>query len=140
MKYCGQCGCEYVNTSESCADCGAQDWVSAEALHERGIFSPQEVDTRSFVTAGVAEDFLSMQQWCRLLEEAAIPVLAQPGRLGAVDALTSATPTPFWDLRVPELQWAHAQRILREAEDAFEAAAAENALAAEEEACAAPRP
>lgn len=132
MRYCGECGGEYVDAVTECADCGGKEMVSAEELKARGIPNPSERDTRRFVSAGNAEDPLSSEQLVRVLEEDGIPVFARPRRGGSVDALT--TPThPWWELLVPEEFVARAGELIAQEKARIEAGAEEAARAAEEE-------
>src|SRR5688572_20818079 len=101
MKYCGECGAEYVDTVTDCADCGGKEMVNESTLRERGIPIPNQSDTRKFVRAGTAEDPLSSEHFTRVLEEEKIPVFARPRRGGTVDSITSPA-LPWWEILVPE--------------------------------------
>ena len=137
MKYCGECGGEYVDAVTECADCGSKEMVNAEELKQRGIPNPSERDTRRFVSAGTAEDPLSSEQYVRVLEEEGIPVFARPRRGGSVDALTTATHA-WWEILVPEESLARATDLLTQERARIEAGAEEAARAAEEESQAQP--
>lgn len=132
MKYCGDCGGEYVDTVTECADCGGKDMVSAQELKTRGIPNPSERDTRRFVSAGTAEDPLSSEQFVRVLEAENIPVFARPRRGGSVDALTTPTHA-WWEILVPEESVARAGELITQEKARIEAGAEEAARAAEEE-------
>ncbi|HSP80037.1 MAG TPA: hypothetical protein VLQ93_16020, partial [Myxococcaceae bacterium] len=102
MKYCMQCGSEYKDDVVECADCPGSMLVGEEAIRQRHIPLPSDRDTRKFVRAGTAEDPLTADDYVRLLEAERIPVFSRPRRAGTVDALTSGSMTPWWELMVPE--------------------------------------
>lgn len=139
MKYCVQCGSEYVDTVTECADCGASEFGSAEELKKRGIPNPQERDTRKFVSAGQTEDPFTVERIEEALQEAGIPLFARPRRAGSIDNITTPLPQPWWELLVPEEHLGRAAVIVaRELADIeSEAPAAE--AAAEQEALAGPK-
>lgn len=139
MKYCGNCGGEYTDVVTECADCGGTEMLDAPELQARGLRNPGERDTRRFVSAGVAEDPLSAEQFVRVLEAENIPVFARPRRGGAVDALTSPTHA-WWEILVPEEQHATAAGLLVQEKARMESGAEEAGRAAEEEAMAPVRP
>jgi hypothetical protein len=132
MKYCGDCGAEYVDTTTECSDCGGKELVSAEELKSRGVPSPNERDTRKFVRAGTAEDPLSSEQFVTVLEEEKIPVFARPRRAGSVDAITTPS-MPWWEILVPEEFAARAEQLIVQEKARIEATADEASQAAEEE-------
>lgn len=132
MKYCGECGAEYLDTVTECADCGAKEMVTAAELKARGIPNPSERDTRKFVRAGNAEDPLSSEQFVRVLEAENIPVFARPRRGGSVDALTTPV-LPWWEILVPEEFVGRAAELITQEKARIEAGASEAGRAAEEE-------
>ncbi len=138
MKYCGECGAEYLDTVTECADCGSKEMVSADELKVRGIPNPSERDTRKFVRAGNAEDPLSAEQFVRVLEEERIPVFSRPRRGGSVDALTTAISVPWWEILVPEEFLARAGDLITQEKARIEASSEEAGRAAEEESQAGP--
>src|SRR5688572_20497525 len=132
MKYCGECGAEYVDTVTDCADCGGKEMVAIETLRERGIPVPNQSGTRRFVRAGIAEDPLSSEHFTRVMEEQRIPVFARPRRGGSVDAITTAA-LPWWEILVPEEFAARAEELITQEKARMEAGAEEAGKAAEEE-------
>ena len=102
-------------------------------MRRRGLPLPGERDTRTFVRAGSAEDPLSAERFTQVLEEARIPVFCRPRRGGTVDALTSGTSLPWWDLLVPEEHAVRAAELLTAERARLEAGAEDAARAAEEE-------
>lgn len=134
MKYCVECGSEYVDSVTQCADDGSTELVSLEEMHRRGLPTAEERDTRKFVRAGTVEDPLSAETLTRLLQEQSIPVFARPRRAGTVDVITSGNPHPWWEILVPEEHVERATALIRDAQSQLEREGAENAAAAEAEA------
>jgi hypothetical protein len=133
MKYCTQCGSEYQDDVIECADCPGTRLVDERALGERHAPLPSERDTRKFVRAGTAEDPLTADDFVRRLESEHIPVFSRPRRAGTVDALTSGTMSPWWEIMVSEEHLERATELLAQEERQLEATSGEAALAAEEE-------
>lgn len=133
VKYCANCGSEYVEGVTECADCGGKEFLTAQQMHAEGRALPGEKDTRRFVRAGTADDPLSAETFSRALEAADIPVFARARRAGAVDTLTSGTTLPWWEILVPEESLARAEQIISEEARRIEAGASDAARAAEEE-------
>ena len=132
MKYCLQCGSEYLESTKDCSDCGGTEFGDAAELQRRGIPLPGEIDTRRFVRAATAEDPLSSEQLARALEEVDIPVFARPRRGGTVDSLTSGA-NPWWEILVPEDFAAQAIEIIAQERARTDSTAEEAVRAAEEE-------
>ena len=132
MKYCLQCGSEYLESAKECSDCGGTEFGGPDELKRRGIPLPGERDTRRFVRAGTAEDPLSSEQLVRVLEELDIPVFARPRRGGTVDSLTSGA-SPWWEILVPEESAAQAVEVIAQERARMESGADEATRAAEEE-------
>ncbi len=133
MKYCMQCGSEYQDSVVECADCPGNKLVGPEALRQRHISIPGEKDTQKFVRAGSVDDPLTAEEFVRVLEAQNIPVFSRPRRAGTVDALTTGTTAPWWEIMVPEEHLAQATALMAQTKAALEATAAEAAQAAEEE-------
>jgi len=132
MKYCAECGSEYLDTATECADCGSKEFGSAEELRKKGIPLLGERDTRKFVRAGSAEDPLTSQRLVAALDAEGIPVFARPRRGGTVDIVTSGA-GPWWEILVPEEHLARATDLVDKEKAQTQANAEENARAAEEE-------
>ncbi len=133
MKYCMQCGSEYQDSVVECADCPGNKLVGPEALRQRHISIPGEKDTQKFVRAGSVDDPLTAEELVRVLEAQNIPVFSRPRRAGTVDALTTGTTAPWWEIMVPEEHLAQAAALMAQTKAALEATSAEAAQAAEEE-------
>lgn len=133
MKYCANCESEYQDNVTTCADCGGKELISAEEMRKRGKVLPGDTDTRRFVRAGTAEDPLSAEQFTRSLQAAGISVFARARRESAVDALTSGSTMPWWELLVPEESLDAARRLIDDERAKVEANAAEAGRAADEE-------
>lgn len=136
MKYCIECGSEYVDRVTECADCGSTEFGSAEELKKRGIPNPNERDTRKFVSAGQTEDPFTVERIEQALQEAQIPIFARPRRAGSIDNITTPLPQPWWDLLVPEEHLARATEVVRRELADIEAEAPAAEAAAEQEATA----
>ena len=132
MKYCAECGSEYVDTATECADCGGKQFATAEQLHQKGILLPGERDTRRFVRAGTAEDPLTSERLVAALQAENVPVFARPRRGGTVDIVTTAA-SPWWEILVPEEHLQKASELIERERAQLQASAEENARAAEEE-------
>lgn len=132
MKYCARCGSEYQDSVEKCTDCPNEPrLVTAAEMRERGLPLPHELDKRTFVRAGIAENPLSAEAFVMVLEEQGIPVLVRPGRSGVVDKLTTGTILPWWEILVPDEHQARAA-VLLEQERVRELANQDEAVAAAE--------
>lgn len=136
MKYCIECGSEYVDRVTECSDCGSTGFGSAEELKKRGIPNPNERDTRKFVSAGQTEDPFTVERIEQALQEAQIPIFARPRRAGSIDNITTPLPQPWWDLLVPEEHLASATEVVRRELADIEAEAPAAEAAAEQEATA----
>jgi len=132
MKYCLQCGSEYVETAKECSDCGGTEFGDAAELKRRGIPLPGERDTRKFVRAGTVEDPLSSERLVHVLEELEIPVFARPRRGGIIDSLTSGA-SPWWEILVPEEHAARATEVIAQERARMDADADDAGRAAEQE-------
>lgn len=135
MKYCRQCGSEYENAAIACSECGKAGWLTAEEWSAQNA-RVHAWDERRLVSAGVANDFLSMSRLRFILEEAGIPVFPKARHQNAVNALTGGGPSPSWEMWVFENTFVRASELIREELVKLDASAAENALAAEAEASA----
>jgi hypothetical protein len=116
-----------------CADCPDTTLVTAEEMRRRGLPLPDEMDTRRFVRAGTAEDPLTAEALGAALEAEQVPVFVRPRRAGSVDMLTSGSPTPWWEILVPEEHLATATELVAREKARIEAAAPEAERAADEE-------
>jgi hypothetical protein len=132
MKYCPECGSEFRDDVQRCVD-DEVELISAEEMRKRGLPLPGERDTRRFVRISTAEDPMSAEQFVAALTEAQIPSFARPRRAGAVDALTTATSGPWWEIVAPEEQAARAKELIDRERARIDASAEDNARAAEEE-------
>lgn len=134
MKYCTQCGSEYEDAVTACADDGNTEFASAEEMRRRELPTAEARDVRRFVRVGEAEDPLSAQRFAAALDAESIPAITRSRRGSAVDALTTPSMTPWWDILVPEEHVQKASLVLAEAQREIDAGADESARAAEEEA------
>lgn len=132
MRYCAQCGSEYVDETVACADCGGKELLTVDELKQRNLPLPGDEDTRRFVRAATAEDPLTAEQYSRVLDEASIPCLSRPRRSGTVDILSGAS-APWWEILVPEELADRAARLVAEERLRMEQSADEAGQAAEEE-------
>jgi hypothetical protein len=133
MKYCTQCGSEYTEGIQECADCPGSELVDAQTLRQRHIPLPGEGDTRRFVRVISADDPFTAETYARLLETEHIPVFVRPRRTGTVDMLTTGTLEPWWEIMVGEEHLERATLLLTREKAELDATAAEAARAAEEE-------
>lgn len=133
MRYCIECGSEYQDSVTQCADCEGSTLVTADEMKQRGLLLPGERDTRRFIRAGTAEDPLTAERISSVLQSQGIPVFSRPRRGGTLDALTTATSTPWWELLVPEDLVERASAVIEQERAQDSASADEAARAAEEE-------
>lgn len=133
MVYCTSCGTEYKDGTKVCTECESTELVTADEMRRRGLLLREERDTRRFLRAGTAEDPLAAERYSSVLTAAKIPVFVRPRRTGTVDALTCATPQPWWEILVPEEFCDRASALIVEEQEREESNAAEAARAAEEE-------
>ena len=132
MKYCPECGSEYKDDAQRCADDDVE-LITTEEMRKRGLPLPGERDTRRFVRVSTAEDPLSAEQFVAALSQAQIPSFARPRRAGSVDGLTSGVSGPWWEIVAPEEQAARAQQLIDAERERIESSAEEAGRAAEEE-------
>ena len=134
MLVCAQCGAENEDRVKGCAKCGGTRLVTPEAHRKASAagFS-EELDTRKFVSAAVAEDPLSSQRFQRVLEAAQIPVFARPRTRSGLDGITASAFSTYWELLVPEEHAERAAGLLAKERAQMESSADENARAAEQE-------
>lgn len=112
MRYCSNCGSEYLDDATECSDCPGAKLVSAQELKRLGVVPITEIDTRRFVRVAQIEDPLTAQLLTRLLENANIPVLTRDPRGGTVDSLTTGISQDWWELSVPRRNVQEAKRLL----------------------------
>lgn len=112
MRYCSNCGSEYVEDATECSDCPGARLVSSEELRALGVPRSTEFDQRRFVRLAHVEDALTAQLLTRRLEEAGIPVLSTDPRGGTVDTLTTGISQDWWELRVQRSKLEAAQQLL----------------------------
>jgi len=132
MKYCVQCGSEYRDDIQKCADCGSTELVRADEMRRRGKRPPARVDERLFVVAGTTQDPLSAERESQLLQAAGIPSFVRAQHAGTIDNLTSPL-APWWEILTPEDSAARAAELIRQDRAQLEANAEEATRAAEEE-------
>ena len=134
MRVCAKCGAEDEDRIKVCAKCGSTQLVTPEAHRKANAagFS-EELDTRKFVSAAVAEDPLSSERFQRLLEAAQIPVFARPRTRTGIDGITADSFSTYWELLVPEEHFDRANELLGKERALMETTAEENARAAEQE-------
>jgi len=133
MKYCTECGTEYLDTAEKCSDCQSSELVSREEVRRRGLQLATDRDTRRFVAAGNAEDPLSQEVLVKVLEAEKIPVFARSRSAGSVAPLTGPA-REWWEILVPEDLVDRARKILDSEKEKMKATEEEAARAADEEA------
>lgn len=136
MKYCSRCEAEYEDTVTRCADCDGTEFRPGESPRERreqARMLASEADTRRFALAGTAEDPLMAQSIKELLSARHIAVFVRSRAQSPVDALTTGTPTPYWEFLVPEEQVSQARELIDAEQRRIAESADENASVAEEE-------
>ncbi|HYO56647.1 hypothetical protein [Archangium sp.] len=133
MKYCMQCGSEYQDGVKECADCPGVELVDAETLRQPHTPLSSESATRKFVRATTAEDPFTAEDYVRVLEAEHIPVFVRPRRDGVVDALTTGSLEPWWEIMVGEEHAQRAIQLLAQEKSRLDSTADEAARAAEEE-------
>ncbi|MCI0571615.1 MAG: DUF2007 domain-containing protein [Myxococcaceae bacterium] len=134
MRFCSHCGSEYDQGVERCETCpdgvlvGPEDYGGrAPRPRTRGL------DTSTFVRAGTADDPLTAELLSRMLDDAGIPVFARDLRGGAVDPLTTAVLSDWWELLVPSEDQARAAELVSYEKRRLASTEEEAARAAEEE-------
>ena len=134
MRMCAKCGAENDDREKVCAQCGGASLISPEAHRKAAAagFS-EEVDTRKFVSAGLAEDPLTSQRFQRVLQAAKIQLFARPRTRTGIDGITADSFSTYWEMLVPEEQAERARALLSKERALIESSADENARAAEEE-------
>ncbi|HYV44400.1 MAG TPA: hypothetical protein VFA20_06035 [Myxococcaceae bacterium] len=137
MKYCTECGAEYLDSAEKCSDCEVSELVSREEMRRRGIPLATDRDTRRFVPAGTAEDPLTQEALVKVLEAEKIPVYPRARAGGSVDMITTPSGS-WWELLVPEDMVDRARLILEAEREKLKSTQAEAEQAAEEEATSSP--
>ncbi len=134
MNYCPQCLGEYEGVS-SCADCGVA-LVDAAAIAARPEFKRFRTgeDTTRFVRAGVAEDLFEADAFTSAIAELGIPILTRPHRETlTIDAITTSTARPWWELLVPEQERERAAQAVEARKAELASSQDEAERAAEEE-------
>lgn len=131
MRYCSNCGSEYLDTATQCSDCPEARLVSAEELRREGKVPLTELDIRRLVPVAQVEDPFTSDALVAALRAEGIPVLERAPRSGVVDSLTTGVVDPWWELRVPRAHSARAVRIIESAGRRLEAQRKDAEAAAE---------
>ena len=133
MRYCSNCGSEYLDAATKCSDCPGAALVSAEELQRAGKVPLTELDIRRLVPVAQVEDSFTSDALVSELRAEGIPVLERAPRSGVVDSLTTGVVDPWWELRVPRAHSARAVRIIETAGRRLEAQRKDAEAAAERE-------
>ena len=133
MKYCTECGAEYLDAAEKCSDCQVSALVSREEMRRRGLPLAMDRDTRRFVAAGNADDPLSQEMLVKVLETEKIPAFARPRSSGSGGPITGSS-GEWWEIVVPEDVLDRARQIIDSEKQKMKATEDEAARAADEEA------
>jgi len=132
MKYCAQCGSEFLDSVAVCSDCHSQQFLDQPEppLTE---FHPVASDSERFALLVTVDDPLTASRYRSVLESARIPVTVREQQGGTVNRITDGV-LPFWEVSVPQNALQKAAGLLRDAQGRIENETEDAARAAEEEA------